>query len=119
MVQKVNLTKLREDIRAEYTNFPTNGDPVLEFEQRHAGVIADLAVMMVAEDERGTPMETILHGLCGVFAVPFANACHRYSLNREVAVASVAAILNSYVVDEEGVTDGEPVHVERVDVGDA
>jgi hypothetical protein len=118
-MEKIDLVALREAVRANYANHPSNGDAVLAFESRNADLIADLAVLIVRESsERQTPIEDILQGITAIIATPLENLISQYKLDPRRTVAYVAQGLSGYIISAENVTPDQVV-IPRRDVGDA
>jgi hypothetical protein len=118
-MQKIDLVKLREDVRANYANYPQNGDKVSAFEQRNAELIADLCVAMVRESvEIGTAPGDLLQGLTAMFSIPLENMISEYRMQPRAVIAFVGQGLDFYLVQQEGVTP-DAIVTPRRDVGDA
>lgn len=119
MVEKIDHVALRESIRKQYADWPTNGDKVLEFEGRAAEVIADLSVFIVKEVvELKTPLDTVFQGLAAIFSVPLENLISNEGLQRQGALGFVVQSLAAYILSNDHTTP-DSVEVPRNEVGDA
>jgi hypothetical protein len=96
MTQKIDYAAMRESIRKNYAEHPSNGDAVLAFEARNADLIADLCVTVVALE----------------------NLIHEYSMRPDQVLAFVTEGLGNYLVREEDVIPDQII-IPRRKVGDA
>lgn len=74
-MEKVDAATLRAKMFAEYRDYPNpTNDPILAFESRAAGVIADFGVLMVQEhNERQTPDPVIVEGITSIASIMLAQ----------------------------------------------
>ena len=116
-MQKIYLIKLREDIRATHADYPTNGDEMLEYQARNAEVIADLSVMIVRENDRGTALQDQLGGVAAVISAPLLNIIRHNDLPADAVIDWFAEQLRINLIS--GGAKSEKVELHRVEVGDA
>ncbi len=117
-MEKIDFDALRASIHGQYFNYPTNSDPVLEFEKRAADVIADFCVFIVKEAaERETPMPVLLQGIAAIFSIPVENIISNTGANREAVSTFVVRCFLGYMNGEANAPDDVPIP--RVEVGDA
>lgn len=119
MVHKIDYAATREAVRKSYAEFPTNGDGVLEFEARNAGLIADLAVMVIRECvENKTPIPLLIQAMSAMFSIPLENLANEYRIDKASLAAAMDEGMQHYLVAGNSVAE-DAVKVERRNVGDA
>lgn len=119
MTEKIDYAAMRESVRKNYAEHPSNGDAVLAFEARNAELIADLCVTVVREcHERRTHPREVLQGLVALIATPLENLIHEYSMRPDQVLAFVTEGLESYLVRKDDVTP-DAIVIPRRDVGGA
>lgn len=117
-MQKIDLTKLREGIRATHADYPTNGDAMLEYQARNAEVIADLSVMIVRENDRGTTLKNQLGGIAAVMSAPLFNVIRHNGLDGAAVIDWFAEQLRFNLLGEGGAKT-EQIELHKTEVGDA
>lgn len=117
-MHKIDYKKLREDIRASYANHLPGDDAILAYEARNAGVIADLCVMVVREDDSDLPLTAQLDGIAAVFSIVLFNIAMKNGIDKIELAEAMGLALQQYLRVSEASSD-EIVLVNHVDVGDA
>lgn len=120
-MEKVDAVTLRAKLFAEYRDYPNpTNDPVLAFEHRAAGVIADFAVLMVQEhNERQTPDPVLIEGVAAIASVMMAQVIGFAPEHiQSKIIAHALGSLETYLIGQRTAGQGE-VEIPTKNVGDA
>ena len=101
----IDFEKMREELRATYANYPTNGDPVLEFEKRNAGLVADIIVMVAKEEMRETSPAEVVEGIAALASCALSVVTQRVkNIDKEGLCRAFSELVTGFVAHDEDVT---------------